>query len=53
VRRLLLNETRLDIEQTHLAKVARFYANFPAVHVPRVLLFCTPHVTAMERTSLA
>jgi len=49
VRRLLLNETRLDIEQTHLAKAARFYATFPAVHVPRLLPFCTPHVTAMER----
>jgi ubiquinone biosynthesis protein len=49
VRRLLLNETRLDIEQTHLAKAARFYASIPAVHVPELLPFCTPHVTAMER----
>jgi ubiquinone biosynthesis protein len=49
VRRLLTNETRLDIEQTHLAKAARFYAAFPAVHVPSLLPFCTPRVTAMER----
>jgi ubiquinone biosynthesis protein len=49
VRRLLLNEIRLDLEQAHLAKAARFYADFPAVHVPRLLPFCTPHITAMER----
>jgi hypothetical protein len=41
VRRLLLNETRLDIEQTHLAKAARFYAAFPAIRVPQLLPFCT------------
>jgi ubiquinone biosynthesis protein len=49
VRGLLHNETRLDIEQEHLAKAARFYAAFPAVHVPALFPFCTPHVTAMER----
>jgi ubiquinone biosynthesis protein len=49
VRRLLVNETRLDIEQAHMVKAARFYAAFPAVHVPGLLPFCTPHVTAMER----
>jgi ubiquinone biosynthesis protein len=49
VRGLLVNETRLDIEQTHLVKAARFYAAYPAVHVPALLPFCTPHVTAMER----
>jgi ubiquinone biosynthesis protein len=49
VRRLLLNETRLDIEQLHLAKAARLYAAFPAVLVPNLLPFCTPRVTAMER----
>ena len=49
VRRLLLNETRLDIEQAHLAKAARFYAASPAVVIPALLPFCTPRVTAMER----
>jgi ubiquinone biosynthesis protein len=49
VRGLLLNETRLDIEQAHLEKAARFYAAYPRVHVPALLPFCTPHVTAMER----
>jgi ubiquinone biosynthesis protein len=49
VRGLLHNETRLDIEQTHLAEAARFYAAYPAVHVPALLPFCTPHLTAMER----
>jgi len=49
VRGLLHNEIRLDIEQTHLAKAARFYAAYPAVVVPALLPFCTPHVTAMER----
>jgi len=49
VRSLLLNEIRLDLEQQHLAKAARFYADFPAVYVPKLLPFCTPHVTAMTR----
>ncbi len=49
VRRLLLNEVRLDLEQNHLAEAVHFYADYPAVHVPRLLPFCTSHVTAMER----
>ncbi|MGD0472681.1 MAG: AarF/UbiB family protein [Candidatus Velthaea sp.] len=49
VRRLLLNETRLDLEQEHIVKAARFYARFPGVYVPPLLPLCTPHVTAMER----
>ncbi|MFY9779111.1 MAG: AarF/ABC1/UbiB kinase family protein [Candidatus Baltobacteraceae bacterium] len=49
VRSLLLNEIRLDLEQKHLAKAARFYADSPAVVVPKLFPFCTPHVTAMER----
>jgi ubiquinone biosynthesis protein len=49
VRSLLLNEIRLDLEQSHLAKAERFYAGEHEVHVPRLLPFCTPHVTAMER----
>ena len=49
VRGLLLEETRLDLEQAHITKAARFYGAFPAVVVPALLPFCTPHVTAMER----
>jgi ubiquinone biosynthesis protein len=49
VRHLLLNEIRLDLEQKHLAAAAQFYADLPAVHIPRLLPFCTPRVTAMER----
>jgi ubiquinone biosynthesis protein len=49
VRELLLTETRLDLEQIHLAKAGRFYAAFPDVVIPRLLPFCTPRLTAMER----
>ena len=49
VRLLLLNEVRLDLEQAHLAAAARTYADSPAVLIPRLLPFCTPRVTAMER----
>ncbi len=49
VRSLLLNEIRLDLEQKHLALAAAFYADVAAVQVPKLLPFCTPHVTAMER----
>ncbi|MGP6157569.1 MAG: AarF/UbiB family protein [Vulcanimicrobiaceae bacterium] len=49
VRALLLNEIRLDLEQKHLAKAALFYADVKAVVVPKLLPFCTPHVTAMGR----
>ena len=49
VRKLLLNEIRLDGEQAHLAQAAAFYADSPDVIVPRLLPFCAAHVTAMER----
>jgi ubiquinone biosynthesis protein len=49
VRKLLLNEIRLDLEQAHLAAAARTYADSPAVLIPRLLPFCTSRVTAMER----
>ena len=48
VRSLLLNEIRLDLEQERLARARRFYADFPAVVVPRVLSLSTPLMTAME-----
>ena len=49
VRRLLLNEVRLDLEQAHLAQAGEFYADSPAVLIPRLLPFCTPRMTAMDR----
>lgn len=49
VRQLLLNEIRLDLEQAHLVQAAKFYAHTPQVHIPRLLPFSNPRMTAMER----
>ena len=49
VRDLLSNEVRLDGEQEHLRQAARFYADSPKVHIPALLPFGTPRITAMER----
>ena len=49
VRRLLQNEIRLDNEQAELGRAAQFYAQTPDVVIPRLLPFCTPRITAMER----
>jgi ubiquinone biosynthesis protein len=49
VRHLLAHEIQLDHEQVHLARAAAFYADSPAVLIPRLLPFCTPRLTAMER----
>lgn len=49
VARLLINEIRFDLEQAHLARAGRFYADMPSVLIPRLLPFSTPHLTAMER----
>ena len=49
VREKLCWEIRLDEEQRHLAKAARFYADEPQVQIPELLEFCTQRVTAMER----
>ncbi len=46
---MLAGEVCLDKEQQHLAAAARFYADEPQVRVPRLLPFCTPRITAMER----
>lgn len=51
IREKLANEIRLDHEQQHLVEAARFYADEPRVHIPALLEFCTPRVTAMERIS--
>ncbi|MCB1965195.1 MAG: AarF/ABC1/UbiB kinase family protein [Candidatus Accumulibacter sp.] len=49
VARLLANEVRLDQEQAHLRQAADLYARSPDILIPRLLPFCTPFVTAMER----
>jgi ubiquinone biosynthesis protein len=49
VQRLLAKEIRLDIEQCNLQAAAAFYAGEPRILVPRLLPWCTPRVTAMER----
>lgn len=49
VERLLTREIRLDVEQGNLRRAAAFYADEPLILVPRLLPWCTPHVTAMER----
>jgi hypothetical protein len=49
VRELLANEARLDLEQLHLEKAARFYADSDKIQIPVVLRYSTPRITAMER----
>lgn len=46
---LLANEILLDQEQRNLARAAEFYADLPSVHIPQLLPYCTPRITAMER----
>jgi ubiquinone biosynthesis protein len=46
---LLQSETRLDLEQAHLAEAARLYADAPGVIIPGLFPFCSPRVTAMGR----
>lgn len=45
----LLNEVRLDQEQRHLAEAQVLYASMADVQIPRLMDFCTPRVTAMQR----
>lgn len=49
VRRLLTREIRLDVEQRNLQAAAAFYADEPDILIPRLLPWCTPRLTAMER----
>jgi ubiquinone biosynthesis protein len=44
-----MQEIRLDEEQRHLSAARKFYADEPDILIPRVLPWCTPRVTAMER----
>lgn len=48
IQRLLMRETRLDLEQTNLSRAAVLYADCPDIWIPKVLPLCTPRVTAME-----
>ncbi|MCH7911115.1 MAG: hypothetical protein IIB38_16065, partial [Candidatus Hydrogenedentes bacterium] len=48
VRDLLLKETLLHEEQTHLQQANRFYDADANVRIPKKLPFSTPRVTAME-----
>lgn len=49
VRELLTKEIRLQIEQENLRSAAAFYAGQARVLIPRVLPWCTPRLTAMQR----
>lgn len=51
VRGLLLKEIRLEVEQGNLRRAAAFYADEPGILVPRLLPWCTPRLTAMERVA--
>lgn len=49
IRKLLAREVQLDHEQVHLRRAADFHADSCKVLIPRLLPFCTPRMTAMER----
>ncbi|RIK62633.1 MAG: hypothetical protein DCC65_17125 [Planctomycetota bacterium] len=49
VRELLLREVKLDIEQRNITDAVARYAPRRDVWIPRLLPFCTPRITAMER----
>lgn len=49
VRELLVKEIHLEEEQKNLRAAAAMYADEPHVLIPRLLPWCTPKVTAMER----
>jgi ubiquinone biosynthesis protein len=49
VERLMMREVRLEVEQHNLAAATNFYADEPFIQVPRLLPWCTPRMTAMER----
>ncbi|MEZ5889744.1 MAG: AarF/UbiB family protein [Xanthobacteraceae bacterium] len=45
----LRQETRLDVEQQHLALAHASYADDRRIQIPTLFPFCTPRITAMER----
>ena len=48
IRRLLLRETRLDLEQANLERAAALYADCADIWIPQTLPLCSPRITAME-----
>ncbi len=46
---LLNKEIHLQVEQHNLTEAHAFYAGEPRVLIPRLLPWCTPRMTAMER----
>jgi ubiquinone biosynthesis protein len=48
VRTLLLDETRLDLEQAHIERAGSFYRDVEDVQIPRLFPWSGPHLTAME-----
>lgn len=48
IRRLLLQEIRLDLEQANLKQAADFFADTEEIWIPKTLPFSTPNLTAME-----
>lgn len=51
VGRLLDMEVHLDVEQQNMRRAEAFYRNDAGVFVPRLLPWCTPRITAMERVA--
>lgn len=49
VQRLMTREVHLEVEQHNLRAAAGFYADETLIQVPRLLPWCTPRMTAMER----
>ena len=48
IQRLLMRETRLDLEQANLHRAAAMYAECNDIWIPGLLPLCTPRLTAME-----
>jgi ubiquinone biosynthesis protein len=49
IRELLTHEIDLRVEQDNLRQAHALYASEPRLLIPRLLPWCTPRVTAMER----
>lgn len=49
IRDLLVHEIDLRVEQENLRQAHTLYAHEPRLLIPRLLSWCTPRVTAMER----
>ena len=51
IREKLSHEICLDEEQRHLKEASACYADDPRVQIPKLLEYCTPRITAMERVT--